>query len=52
MEFFRFKYTPSTSLFGFSTTGKVGVYDQGGFIKVFSSSQEEFKNEVEELKEK
>jgi hypothetical protein len=30
----------------------MGVYDQGGFIKIFSSSQAEFKNEVEELKDK
>ena len=52
IHIFRFKYTPSNSLFGFRTTGQMGVYDQGGFIKVFGSSQEEFKNEIEELKEK
>lgn len=49
---FRFKYTPHNSIIRSSTTGKVGVYDEGGFIKIFSSSQEEFKNEVEQLKEK
>jgi hypothetical protein len=52
LELFRFKYTPSKSLFSSSVTGKMGVYDKGGFIKTFSSSQEEFKNEIEELKEK
>ncbi|CAF1423747.1 unnamed protein product [Adineta steineri] len=45
-----FKYTPSTSLFGFKTTGKVGVYDQGGFTHTFGSSQEEYKNDIEKLK--
>lgn len=50
--YFRFKHTPSKTLFSSSITGKVGVYDQGGFMKTFSSSQEEFKNEIEELKEK
>lgn len=50
--FSRFRYTPSTSLFGFRTTGKVGVYDQGGFIKTSGSSQEEFINEIGELKDK
>jgi len=52
LELFRYKYTPSTSLFGFSTTGKIGVYDQGGFIHTFGSSEEEFKDEVIELKKK
>ncbi len=52
LEFFRFKYTPSKSLFSSSITGKVGVYDKGGFIKTFGSSQEQFKNEIQELKEK
>jgi hypothetical protein len=28
------------------------VYDQGGFIKTFGSSKEEFTNEVGELKDK
>ncbi|UJR20747.1 hypothetical protein I4U23_023865 [Adineta vaga] len=46
-----FKYTPSTSLFGFTTTGRVGEYDQGGYVHTFASSQEEFKNEIAELKE-
>lgn len=49
---FRFQHTPSKSLFSSSITGKMGVYDQGGFIKTLASSQEEFKNEIEELKEK
>jgi hypothetical protein len=52
LELFRFQYTPSKSLFGFSTTGKVGVYDQGGFVHTFGSSQEDFKHEIEELKKK
>ena len=51
-ERFRYKYTPSKSIFKSSITGKVGSYDQGGFVKIFSSSQEEFKREIEELKEK
>ncbi|CAF2097381.1 unnamed protein product [Rotaria magnacalcarata] len=46
-----FKYTPHNSIVRSSTTGKVGVYDEGGFMKIFGSSQEEFKREVEELKE-
>ena len=49
---FRYQHSPSKSLFSSSITGRVGVYDKGGFIKTFSSSQEEFKKEVEELKEK
>ena len=49
---FSFRYTPSTSLFGFRTTGQVGVYDQGGFIKLFGSTLEQFQNEMVELKEK
>jgi hypothetical protein len=39
-------------MFGFRTTGKMGVYDQGGFIKLFGSSQETFINEINELKDK
>ena len=49
---FRYKYTPSKSLFKSSTTGKISSYDQGGFVKIFGSSQEELKREIEELKEK
>ena len=49
---FSFRYTPSNSLFGFRTTGQVGVYDLGGFIKLFGSTLEEFQNEITELKEK
>lgn len=52
MDGFRYKHSPSKSLFSSSITGRVGVYDKGGFIKTFSSSQEEFKKEVDELKEK
>jgi len=52
LDIFSFKYSPPRSLFSSSLTGKVGVYDKGGFIKTFSSSQEEFKNEIEQLKEK
>ncbi|CAF3530095.1 unnamed protein product [Rotaria sordida] len=46
-----FRHTPINSIIRSSTTGKVGVYDQGGFIKILGSSQEEFKNEIEALKE-
>ncbi|CAF4557671.1 unnamed protein product, partial [Rotaria socialis] len=46
-----FKYTPHNSIVRSSTTGKVGVYDEGGFMKIFGSSQEEFKREVNELKD-
>ncbi|CAF0976109.1 unnamed protein product [Adineta ricciae] len=46
-----FKYSPSTSLFGFRTTGKVGEYDQGGYVHTFGSSQDEFKSQIAELKE-
>jgi hypothetical protein len=49
---FRFQYTPSTSWFGLSTTGQVSVYDQGGYIQTFGSSQEEFLAEIEVLKDK
>lgn len=52
MSHLRFRYTPSKSLLGFRTTGKVGVYDQGGFIKTLGSTHEEFTNELEELKQK
>jgi hypothetical protein len=52
LELFRYKYTSTKSLFKSSITGKEGSYDQGGFIKIFGSSQEEFKREIEELKEK
>jgi hypothetical protein len=52
LKLFRYKYTSTKSLFKSSITGKVGSYDQGGFIKIFGSSQEEFKREIEELKEK
>ncbi|CAF1541141.1 unnamed protein product, partial [Rotaria sordida] len=47
-----FRHTPINSIIRSSTTGKVDVYDQGGFIKILGSSQEEFKNEIEALKEK
>ncbi|CAF3951966.1 unnamed protein product [Rotaria sp. Silwood2] len=38
-----FKHTPSNSIIRHSTTGKVGVYDQGGFVKIFGSSQKNLK---------
>ena len=44
-----FKYTPSTSWFGLSTTGQVSVYDQGGFTMTFGSSSTEFAAEISQL---
>ncbi len=52
LKLFRYKYTPTKSIFKSSVTGKISSYDQGGFVKIFGSSQEEFKQEIEELKEK
>ncbi|CAF3528019.1 unnamed protein product [Rotaria sp. Silwood1] len=45
-----FKYTPSLSWFGLTTTGQVSVYDQGGYIKTFGSTQDKFIKDIEELK--
>ncbi|CAF5152093.1 unnamed protein product, partial [Rotaria socialis] len=47
-----FKYTPSTSWFGLSTTGEVSVYDQGGFIELFGLTKETFLEEIQKLKDK
>ncbi|CAF1607541.1 unnamed protein product [Adineta ricciae] len=44
-----FKYTPSTSWFGLSTTGQVSVYDQGGFTMTFGSSSTVFATEIDQL---
>ncbi|CAF1607821.1 unnamed protein product, partial [Adineta ricciae] len=44
-----FKYTPSTSWFGLSTTGQVSVYDQGGFTMTFGSSSAAFATEINQL---
>ncbi|CAF3527805.1 unnamed protein product [Rotaria socialis] len=46
-----FKYTPSTSWFGLSTTGEVSVYDQGGFIELFGLTKETFLEEIQKLKD-
>ncbi|CAF0862510.1 unnamed protein product [Rotaria sordida] len=46
-----FKYTPSMSWFGLSTTGQVSIYDQGGYIKTFNSTQDQFTKDIEELKD-
>ncbi|UJR28851.1 hypothetical protein I4U23_010075 [Adineta vaga] len=46
-----FKYTPSTSWFGLSTTGRVSVYDQGGYTKTFAATAAEFTAEIEDLKQ-
>ena len=44
-----FKYTPSTSWFGLSTTGQVSVYDQGGFTMTFGSTAAEFAAQISQL---
>ncbi|CAF2671199.1 unnamed protein product [Rotaria sp. Silwood2] len=45
-----FKYTPSMSWFGLNTAGQVSIYDQGGYTKTFGSTQDQFMNDIEELK--
>jgi hypothetical protein len=49
--FIRFLYTASDSWFGLSSTGQVSVYDQGGFIQTFASTQAEFLNQIQVLKD-
>lgn len=49
--FLRFEYTPSTSWFGLSSTGQVSVYDQGGYIQTFGSTEQNFSDTIQELKD-
>ena len=49
---FRFKYTPAESWFGLSTTGRVSIYDQGGFIQNLADTQQKYFEQIQYLKDK